>query len=210
MDGLLERYVQVLEHERHIENRTFTALGNYLTANAFIFAAWATFYMKDPHPDFERIDWVLGLLSVLGYFGGVAWALLGTRNWDYARRLVAELVRIGDGLESTGPRSNLYQIIRAVEEDVHARWGHRYSFSSHPSLLARTPLAVALVYLVMLNVLLLSRSPALYSALYWFWPTVVSAIAVLVLIAVHRWCCDCARAAEDQVRRAKESARDID
>lgn len=200
----LRMYLNVLEHERHIEYRAFTTLGNYLTGNAFMVAAWAALYAKDSRGDFGGIDWVLALISVAGYFGGVGWALLGARNWEYARRLVAELVKCGLGLERSGDRSNLYLILSGVEGDVRARWKKDsmwISLSAHPTLLTWTPAAVALVYVTMLVILLSTRMPVEYGPVGWFG----GLVAVAFLCAVLDWCKECRDAGEEEVKKALAS-----
>src|SRR4051812_48609956 len=92
-DGKLEdQYKAMLEHCRHLENRSFTTLGNFLTASAFIFAAWATIYARaSEQQSFAAVDVFLSVVALVGYVFGITWALLGARNWGVVRRVLAHM-----------------------------------------------------------------------------------------------------------------------
>lgn len=196
-------YISLLHESNHIENRAFATLGNFLTANAFAFVAWATFYTDQS--EFGGIDWVLALLAIAGYLGGLAWALLGVRNWEYARRLVGELILVGG--EYTPGRESLYSTMRGLEEAVHASWRGKLklgALSYHASVLSGTPLVVALLYAAMLATLLWVRHAEPFGCAPWFWPAATMAIGLLFVGIAYSRCSGSIEAAEKAVEDAKK------
>ena len=197
-------YISLLNESRYIENRAFTTLGNFLTANAFAFVAWATFFKSD-QAEFGGIDWVLALLAIAGFLGGLAWALLCARNWEYARRLWGELILVG-GEYSQG-RESMYSIMRGIEEGVHKSWSGKLklgALSYNASVLTGTPLFVALLYLTMLATLLSVRQIQLFGCAPWFWPSATVAIGVLFVGIVCKRCSGSIDDAEKAVGDAKK------
>ena len=196
-------YLDVLEHEQRIEQRAFSALGNFLTANAFSFAAWAVLFTRDNQlPQFSSIDVCLVMLSGFGYLGGLAWGMIGARNWETARRLVAELIRVG-GKREEGDNSNIFQILRGVEVDTQSAWNSNFQFgrlSYHTTILSGTPLAVALVHSALLTALL-SRKQIESQ------PIALLAIGMLVgVVVAYTRCRDSRRDAEQAVKGAVDAA----
>lgn len=204
-----DTYRDLLEHERHLENRAFASLGNFLTANAFVFVAWVTLYKEGS--DFRSSDWILLAIAIAGYLGSLAWSLIGARNWEYCRRTVGELIHIGGEYQS-GKRENLYQVVRGLEETVHSTWNGRLKFGPmdlgrlgyHPTIIGGTPLMVALLYLVMLVVLLSERKLSAFGCAHWVLPTVVGTIGLIFLCLVFWACHESRKAADDAVEGAKE------
>jgi hypothetical protein len=197
-------YLSLLEEERRIENRAFATLGNFLTANAFVFVAWANFYRLDGS-GFGGIDWVLTLLAIAGYVGGLAWALLGARNWEYARRIVGELILVGG--EYRPGRESLYSTMRGVEEAVHASWKGKLklgALSYHATILAGTPLVVALLYVAMLTTLLWVRQASPFGCAPWFLPAATVTIGLVLVGIVNVRCSGSIKAAEKAVEDARK------
>ncbi len=157
-DEALELHHRTLEQERQMENRALTALGHFLTANAFMFAAWAAFYVV-PKGGGWPLDLVLGVIALVGFAWGIWWAHLGARNWGYARRLVAKMHEIGRDI---GGGNNLYTILAGVERDT--RGGApgevpkpQFSWTSHWTILSFTPLSVSTIYLALAVLWMSSR-----------------------------------------------------
>src|SRR2546426_8970333 len=201
-DSQRDLYLRVLEHEQRIETRAFTTLGNFLTANAFVFAAWAAFYSsKDTGPSFGGVDWVLTFLAISGYLGGLAWAMLGARNWEYVRRAVGQLIRLGGKLEDE--RKNVYQVLRNLEVDVHRAWEGKWKLgrlSYHQTVISGTPLVVALLYVAMLGMLLDGRQVVLCGMKPWLLSLIVAAVLLVPAGIVYKRCRDSRLTAEESVR----------
>lgn len=209
MNEIEERYLKVLEHERHMETRAFTALGHFLTANAFMMVAWATLHQRMDQDDGWVIDTVLVLLALVGYMWGVMWARIGSRNWAYARRLVAELHNVGASIPPQNGKVNAYQVFAGVEDAVHGTRpsdapGATFILSSHPSVLTLTPLSVSLVYVGLW--LLWADGRGHLSVPFKYYPLAIAGFAILW--GVYQWtkCWKQEDQAERLVTQAKEKA----
>ncbi len=86
----------LLEHQRYMEGRAQSTLNNFLVANSFVLVAWATLYERGGmDKEFGAADVIMILLAFVGYLGGLGWAMVGARNWEYAQRLVGKLREMG-------------------------------------------------------------------------------------------------------------------
>lgn len=198
-------YLEVLHHEQRIETRAFATLGNFLVANAFVFATWATFFGRN-RPGFDGIDFLLICLAVAGYVGGNAWAMLGARNWEYVRRMVAQLILIG-GKHVAGSEEDVYQVLRGVEVSVHNAWKNKWKWgalSFHDTVLSGTPLVVALVYVLMLAVLLWEERLQVCSWEVPLWSILAFAIGVVGLVVTFARCRRSKKDARCAVRKARK------
>jgi hypothetical protein len=206
VNELEERYANVLEHERHMETRAFTALGHFLTANAFMIVAWATLHQRMDQDFGWVIDTVLFLIALVGYLWGMMWAQLGSRNWAYVRRLVAALHRAGAQIATPGGQASLYQVFAGIEDAVHGAKprespGATFNFSSHPSVLTLTPLSVSLIYIGLW--LLWAHGRGYISATYQYFPISLAVFAVLCVVYQWTLCWE----QEDQAERLVKLAR---
>jgi hypothetical protein len=156
-------------------------------------------------------DWMLVVLSAAGFIGGLAWALLGARNWEYCRRMVGELIHVG-GRYQKGSRSDLYQILRELEEGVHGAWRERITLaplSHYPTVVAGTPIVVAALYLALLFVLLLTSKPP-GTLEPWLLPCVLLVVALIPLSMTIRACYLSVEDANKAVEAAKKSVNPDD
>jgi hypothetical protein len=197
----LELHSKILEQERQMENRALTALGHFLTANAFMFAAWAAFYASLIDGGWP-LDLVLGFIALVGYAWGIWWARLGTRNWGYARRLVAKMHEIGRDI---GVGNNLYTILAGVERDTRGSAPgevpkSKFSWTSHWTIVSFTPLSVSTIYLV-LAVLWMSRRHW-DGELGYFASGAVIAAAVIFIVQAAAGCMATEKQVEALVYRA--------
>lgn len=197
-------YVRLLERSNQLENRAFLNLGNFLTANAFAFVAWATFY--DPKKtEFGGIDLVLVLLAIAGYVGGLAWSLLGARNWEYVRRVTVELIHLGG--EYRPGRDSLYRVMRGVEESIYSAWNGKWdlgSLSHYATIIAGTPLVIALLHAAMLTTLLWVRQATPFGCAPSLLASTVAAIGAVFAWIVFWRCKGSAQDSENAVKQAKE------
>jgi hypothetical protein len=206
-DERKQLFEELLDEHRHLENRAFATLGNFLMANAFLFVAWATFYGVEKGVGFRAIDIVLVALAIAGYIGGLAWALLGARNWEYCRRIWGELIRVGGPYRKD--YENVYQVIRGLEESVHTAWNNKLKLgplSYHATIISGTPLIVALLYAVMLVVLLWIRQASLFGCDPLVLPVIAAVFGLLIAAVACKRCCESSRNADRAVDDAKTIA----
>lgn len=157
---------------RHVENRAWAALYNFLTGNSILVLAWATLYTLNPER--EGIVFILVPLAFMGILGGIAWALLGARNWEYVR----ELVKKRRALEAMTWNADIPENHRlsALEDLVHSRWGRLFPISYQSVILSATPICFSLLYLILLTVAVWSYTPPIVLCILW--------VAALIILGV--------------------------
>ena len=201
-----ERYWRVREAEQKLETRALTALGHFLTANAFMIVGWVTLHQRVVNDDSWALDVVVVLIAAVGYFWGIMWARLGARNWEYARRLVAELHKAGKQIPESKWAENLYQILCRVEDETQRRkpgekQRPKFLFHSHASVLTLTPLSVSLIFVGLF--VLWANGRGYMRAEHLYVPVVAATIAVCFCLYQWRVC----RKQEVEAFEAVERAR---
>jgi hypothetical protein len=195
-----DNYTELLEHERHIEERALASLGHYLAANAFMYTAWATLYAvemsKVTTAAIEQAqigrDFVLVGSAIVGYLWGLQWSSLLRRNWAMARRLVMNLHELGSRTRSTRRTlPHLYEILSTTEIDGREptapgedRRKGSFRWSSNPSILAFTPLMMSGIYALLFALWFQTRIVAPSGWLLLGWLLVLIGLAILVVLAV--------------------------
>lgn len=148
-------YSTVIEHERHVENRAWSTLGNFLAVNAFLLVAWATLYEQRDHAGgFQALDVVLFALSLIGYVGGLKWALLGARNWEYVREIVKYLRTLETHPHADATAKELVSNLRGIEDTVVGRWKVGFPSVYQVVVLSAGPLVISILYLCTFEVVL--------------------------------------------------------
>jgi hypothetical protein len=205
-NGDLEIYKYIMEHERYIETRSFASLGNFLTANAFMLAAWATLlnHRKTVGDSFGGLDLVLVLMSALGFLSGCGWGLLGARNWEHALRLAAESTRLGKRIEpkpGEGGKS-LFWTFRTAQRPVEDAWWGKFKFSSHSFLASKIPLGVASIHLALFVYIAWGRVFPWSPEPNWWLPGALGFVGLGWLVHLCSWCNERSDAAFNELKRA--------
>ncbi len=166
MDGkpidVVLSYQQLHEAARHIENRAWTALNNFLVANTILLAVWVQLSVApEPSVNADTRRYVLLALSLLGYLSGVSWGLLGSRNYVHIAQFGRRANELETSYSEVGERWRVMSVTRTVQSQVafpikskflDRPIGFLRAMSYQPWLMCLTPLILSALYLFLVQI----------------------------------------------------------
>jgi hypothetical protein len=198
---LWRAYEMNVAQVRYIETRLWTTFGNYLTVNSILLLAWATFY-KDGGPKGSEVasGVVMLVLAVLGYFSGIAWAILCSRNYQYSYEYETEERQLEQADGFLGKDEPW--LLSGKADKLHKRWTGFWTISHTPALIVWMPLGFSLLYLVLAEIVFFALG-GIEAA---FVGLIVAALGLGAMRAVAKQCRKAHAAAKDDREKREKPA----